>query len=109
MLARFNSAAFLTAGQLAVAANAVIEVRREDTSALAAIFSDEAGTVPITNPSAFADSSGRFSFTAAGIARGYSIEVTSGAENFTLHNVAIGTMAQRDDGFSSSSHYLAHH
>jgi hypothetical protein len=95
-LAVFNSAAFLTAGQLAVAANAVIEIRREDTSALASIFSNEAGTAAITNPSAFADSSGRFTFYAAGIQRGYSVLVTSGAESFTLHNVAIGTTGQID-------------
>jgi len=97
-LAVFNSAAFLTASQLAVAGGATIEVRREDTSALASIFSNEAGTAAITNPSAFADSSGRFSFYAAGIARGYSVLVTSGAESFTLRNVAIGTLAQLDAG-----------
>lgn len=95
-LAAFNSAAFLTTGQLAVAANATIEVRREDTSALASIFSDEAGTTPITNPSAFADSSGRFTFYAAGIRRGYSILVTKGAESFTLDNVSIGSAGMLD-------------
>jgi len=95
-LAVFNSAAFLTVSQLAVAGGATIEVRREDTGALAAIYSDEAGAALIANPSAFADSSGRFTFYAAGIARGYSILVTSGAESFTLRNVAIGTLAQQD-------------
>jgi hypothetical protein len=62
-------------------------VRRESDSGLAAIFSDAAGTTPITNPSAFADSVGRFTFYAAGISEGYSVLVTKGAESFTLHNV----------------------
>ena len=95
-LAVFNSAAFLSAAGLAIAANATIEVRRESDSALAAIFSNEAGTVPITNPSAFADAEGRFAFYAAGIGSGYSVKLTKGAETFTLRNVAIGTAAQFD-------------
>ena len=95
-LAVFNSAAFLSAAGLAIAASATVEVRREDTSALASIFSDEAGTTPITNPSAFADTEGRFAFYAAGIEHGYSVNIIKGAENFTIHNVAIGTAAQFD-------------
>lgn len=95
-LAVYNSAAFETASGVAVAANATVEVRRESDSGLAAIYSDNAGANPITNPSAFADASGRFTFYAAGSPGGYSIEVTSGAENFTLRDVAIGTAAQYD-------------
>lgn len=89
MLGVFNSAAFLTSGQLAVAAGATITVRRESDSGLAAIYSDRAGSSAITNPSAFADPSGRFVFYAAQIEEGYSIEVTSGAENYMIRNVQV--------------------
>lgn len=95
-LAVFNSASFISAAGLAVAAGATIEVRRESDGLLASIFSDAAGAVPITNPSAFADASGRFTFYAAGILGGYSVKVTKGAENFTIHNVAIGVLGQLD-------------
>lgn len=98
-LACFNSASFVTTSGLGISVSPTVEVRREDTSALASIFSDEAGTTPITNPSAFADSVGRFKFYAAGLARGYSILVTKGAESFTLRNVAIGTAGQMDAGY----------
>lgn len=91
-----NSAAFLTASQLAVAANATVEVRRESDSALASIFSDRAGTIPITNPSAFADASGRFKLYTVASAGGFSIQVTSGAESFTIRNVPIGTGQEFD-------------
>lgn len=91
-----NAAGFLTAGQLAVAANATIEVRRESDSGLASIFSNRAGTTPITNPSAFADASGRFSFYAAASQGGFSILVTKGAESFTLRNVPLGTGQEFD-------------
>jgi len=97
MLAVFNSAAFTNASGVAnIPANATVEVRREDTAALASIYSDEAGTALIANPSAFADSNGRFTFYAAGIARGYSVKVTKDAFTYTLHNVAIGTAGQID-------------
>lgn len=94
-LAVFSSTALTSAG--VVANGADVEVRREDTGALASIYSDEAGTTPITNPAvAFTDSNGRFSFYAAGIDRGYSVKVTKSADTFTLHNVAIGTAGQLD-------------
>jgi hypothetical protein len=95
-LACFNSASFVTSSGLGISVSPTIEVRRESDSALAAIYSDEAGTTPITNPSAFADTVGRFKFYAAGLARGYSILVTKGAESFTLRNVGIGTAGQLD-------------
>lgn len=97
-LAVYNSAAFKTASGLALAPNATVEVRRESDSGLAGLFSDEAGTIGITNPSAFADSEGRFAFYVVSSIGGYSIKVTSGAENYTLNNVAIGTSAQYDVG-----------
>jgi len=97
MLAIFNGVALNLSGSTPVIApNAVIEVRREDTAALAAIYSDEAGATPITNPSDFVDAEGRFTFYAAGLDRGYSVKVTDGASIYTLHNVAIGTAGQRD-------------
>lgn len=95
-LAGYNSAAFTTSSGIAVAAGAAIEVRRESDGALATIYSDEAGTTGIAQPGFVADSNGRFTFYAAGIASGYSVKVTSGADTYTLHNVAIGTAGQRD-------------
>jgi len=90
-----NSANF-TNPPLAVGASATIEVRRESDSGLAAIYSDRAGTTPITNPSAFADSFGRFTFYAAASPGGFSILVTSGAQSYTLRNVPIGTAQEMD-------------
>lgn len=100
MLAIYNSAAFQTAAGVAVSAGAYIEVRREDTGALATIWQDEAGTVPQINGGAnyAADAQGRFAFYAAGLARGYSVKATDPvtAETHTVHNQAIGTAAQYD-------------
>jgi hypothetical protein len=94
-LAIFSSTALTSTG--VVANGADVEVRLESSGALAAIWSNEAGTVPIANPAvAFTDSNGRFSFYAAGADRGYSVKVTKGADTFTLHNVAIGTAGQLD-------------
>lgn len=96
-LAIYNSAAFTNASGVAVAPNADVEVRRMDTGALATLWSDEAGTVPLANPAtALADANGRFQFYAAGIDRGYSVKVTKGADTYTLPNQAIGTAAQLD-------------
>lgn len=78
-------------------ASADVEVRREDTGALASIWSDEDGTVALANPSlAFTDANGRFQFYVAGLARGYSVKVTKAADTYTLHNQAIGIAAQFD-------------
>lgn len=93
----YNGVAAKPSGETLVRAPAaVIEVRREDTGALAAIFSNEAGTTPITNPSAFADANGNFRFYAAGLERGYRVTVTDGAFSLTLNNQAVGTKAQLD-------------
>lgn len=98
MLAIYSGVAFTVSGVTpSVAANATVEVRREDTGALASIFSDEAGTTPITNPSAFADANGRFSFYAEGLERGYRIDVTKDAFSYSLRNQAVGTAAQVDE------------
>lgn len=96
MLARFNSASFLTAGQLAVAGGATIEVRRESDNGLAAIFSDVSGASPLSNPFA-ADDEGRFSFCAAGIALGYKITVTKGGSTQILRHQALGNAQYLDE------------
>lgn len=95
-LAIFESVAYLTPGVAATSAD--VEVRVESTGALAAIWSDEAGTATIANPAtAFTDpTDGSFKFYAAGSDRGYSIKVTKGAATKTFHNVAIGTAGQLD-------------
>ena len=97
MLAIFTGIAVKeSGGNLVLAPNAVIEVRRKDTGRSPSIFSDEAGTTPITNPSDFTAATGKFEFYAAGLERGYTITGTDGALIFTLNNVAIGTAAQFD-------------
>lgn len=95
-LAVFNSASFVTTSGLGLSVNPTIEVRLESDNSLAAIFTDAGGGTPITNPSAFGDSVGRFSFAVAGSVGGYKITVTKGAESFTLRGVAIGTAGQYD-------------
>lgn len=97
MLGVCNGIAYNLSGSTPqIAPNAVIEVRREDNGALASIFSDEAGTTPITNPSDFTGANGIFTFYAVGISRGYSVKVTDGAASYTLHNVPVGTAGQID-------------
>jgi hypothetical protein len=95
IMASYSSVAFSTASGLAVAGGATVSVRKESDGALAAIYSDSAGSGPLANPTT-ADSDGRFEFYAAGIQEGYEITVTDGAESYTLHNVAIGNAAQLD-------------
>jgi len=95
-LAPFKGAAIKPSGGFLIAAPAAtIEVRRKDTGALAAIYSDEAGTAPITNPSAFADANGNFIFYAAGLERGYIVTVTDGAFTLAVH-IMLGTAGQFD-------------
>lgn len=93
----FTSAAFTSASGVAIAASATVEVRREDTNGLASIFQDSAGGTPESNPFT-ADSAGRFTFYAAGLADGYKVTVTKGSETFALRNVAIGTAGYLDAG-----------
>lgn len=96
-LAPINGFAFKLSGETVVRApSASIEVRREDTGALASIYSDEAGTTPIANPSAFADSNGRFRFYAAGLVRGYRIDITDGGFSASYRNVPVGTAGMQD-------------
>jgi hypothetical protein len=95
----FHSAAFSTLSGLAVSPLAVIAVRRESDSALATIYSDRAGTTPISQPGFVADSEGRFVFYAAGLAEGYMVTVSDAGSpggSHTLRNVPIGTAQERD-------------
>jgi hypothetical protein len=87
----YNGVAFFPS-PLAVAAAATIEVRRESDSGLESIFEDREGATPLTNPSAFADSSGRFQFFAAGDPQGYSVKVTSGAFTYTLRYQEVSVL-----------------
>jgi hypothetical protein len=100
MLAPYSSAAFTNASGLAVAANAAIEVRLDGPGggAIAAIFSDEEGANPITQPGFQADANGRFNFYAVGRMGGYRIKVTKDAFEYELRHVPIGTA-----GFLDSS------
>ena len=95
-LGSYDSAAFTTAAGVAVAATADVEVRRESDGALASIFSDRAGATPIAQPGFQADATGRFIFYAAGIADGYQVKVTKGAETHTARYQATGTAREYD-------------
>jgi hypothetical protein len=97
VLAGYTSAAFTTTSGVAVAALASVEVRREDTNALASIWSDEAGLSVLANPFS-ADSSGRFAFYAAGLRRGFKVTVTpfGGGTPVVLRNQAVGIAGQLD-------------
>lgn len=95
MLAIYSSAAFTNTSGVAVAASASVEVRREDTGALASIFSDVDGLNALANPFN-ADANGRFSLYAAGLSLGYKITVTKDAVSHVLRHQAIGTAAQID-------------
>lgn len=108
MLAIYTGTAIIVSGSgnLIPASGATIEVRREDTGALASIYSDSGGTTPITNPSAFADSSGRFAFYADGIEQGYQITVTKDASSYVLRHQPIGTGAQMDHGEVPGAFFL---
>jgi len=93
-LAIYTSAAWLANGGLQVADNATIEVRRESDGALASIFSDREGSVPITNPSAFGDAFGRFEFFVSGGA--YRVRVSQDGQEYTLRYQAIGRAQEFD-------------
>jgi hypothetical protein len=96
MMASYTSAAFTNvAGVANVAASASIEVRREDTGALAAIFADRDGAAPLGNPF-LADAGGRFQFFAAGIKKGYQVKATKDAFVITVHDQAVGLAGQLD-------------
>jgi hypothetical protein len=94
----YTSASFLnTAGIANISASSSVEVRRESDNGIATIYSDVNGATPLANPFT-ADVDGQFSFYAAGLARGYKVTVTKGANVRVLRNVQIGTAAEFDIG-----------
>jgi hypothetical protein len=90
-LARFDSVAQDELGN--VLASPTVEVRLEATSALAALYSDRDGAVPITNPFT-GGVDGSISFHVVGGA--YRIDANSGLDTKTLRYVPIGTAAEYD-------------
>lgn len=96
MLAIYTSISFSTVSGLALAPGATIEVRREDTNAIATIYSDEAGTTPKANPFTSDLTTGAFSFYAEGLKRGYKVKSTFGAEVIEVRNQPVGNAAQVD-------------
>ncbi|MCH8172656.1 MAG: hypothetical protein IIA70_05020 [Proteobacteria bacterium] len=104
----YSSTAFtLTGVDVKVAANASIEVRREDTGALASIFSDRAGGAGLANPFT-ADGEGRFNFYAAGLAEGYQVKVTKDAESLTLNNQPVGLLQELDASAAINQNIVVH-
>lgn len=108
-LARYNGTAFVvTNGSPVVAPLASVAVRREDTGALASLFSDRDGLVGLSNPLT-ADSEGRFSFHAAGLEDGYRVTATEAAspgQSLTLRYVPVGTFAELDNPFTTKGDLL---
>lgn len=98
-LAIYNGTALALSGSnLVLSPLAAVTVRREDTGALASIFSDRAGAAGLSNPMT-ADAYGRFTFHAAGIADGYRVTVTEAASpglEYTLRYQAVGLAAELD-------------
>ncbi|MDB2384197.1 collagen-like protein [bacterium] len=90
-LARFERDFTDSAGNL-IAAAGTVTVRREDSSQLAAVYSDRDGTSALGNP--FSVSDGSVAFHAVG--GSYRIEFVSGSETRTLRYVALGTAAEQD-------------
>lgn len=97
MLGKCTRAAMnVSGGYLTPVVSPTVEVRREDTSGLASLFSDVNGTLPITNPfTAAAD--GTFTFYADGLALGYRITVTKDAFSSVERHVPIGSAQYQDD------------
>lgn len=96
----------LSGSNLVIAPLASVAVRLESSGALATIYSDRAGAVPITNPMT-ADAFGRFSFYAAGTV--YRITVTeagSPGTELTLRYQAVGTFAELDNPFTAAGDLL---
>jgi hypothetical protein len=95
----YNGVAFTrSSGRIDIAPLASVEVRREDSGALAAIFSDRAGLTPLGNPLT-AGSDGMYAFYAAGIEQGYRITATavgSPTETGILRNQPVGTAREYD-------------
>lgn len=74
--------------------NASVEVRRESDNALASIYSDRAGAVAVVGSTVFTDSTGYFSFFAAG--GRYKLTIRYGDVLKIMRYVAIGTAQEGD-------------
>ena len=92
----YNSSTFTTSTGVQVGALAAITVRREDNNALATLYADADGTLPLTNPFA-ADSLGRFFFFADGLSRGYNVTAVCNGETTTARYQALGNLRYLDD------------
>src|SRR5690606_15854429 len=73
--------------------NAQVEVRLESSGALAAIYADRDGNIPLDNPFN-ADENGFARFYAAGGA--YKITASLGSFSQTFRHVAIGLLGEQD-------------
>ena len=104
----FNSVAFATASGVAVAPLATVAVVKESDGLAATLYADAQGATQ--KASSFqADSAGRFSFYAAGIALGYKVTVTSSEGSVELRNVPVGTAMYLDESaFVSDATLQAH-
>ena len=104
----FNSVAFATASGVAVEPLATVEVVKESDGLAATLYADAQGATQ--KASSFqADSAGRFSFYAAGIALGYKVTVTGSEGSVVLRNVPVGTAMYLDESaFLSAATLQAH-
>lgn len=98
-LARYEGVAFGISGSSVVLAPlASVAVRREDTGALASLFSDRDGLVGIANP-VTADAYGRWGFYSAATTDGLRITVTEAASpglEYTMRHQKNGTLGELD-------------
>jgi len=92
-LARFQSMAQDNLGNVIV--SPTVEVRRESDNALAALFSNRAGTTSLSNPFT-GDADGLVAFHVAGGA--YKVTVTKGGNSREFRYVGIGTNSEYDVG-----------
>lgn len=105
----YTAAAFTEGAGVEVAIGASVEVRREDTGALADLFTTRTGLVSdLINPFSV-DTAGRFEFYAAGIAGGYRITVTQGGSQHVLRHQAVGTAAELDIEELDTRYAIAQH
>ena len=80
------------AGGIASSVNVSVEVRNEETSALATLYSNRAGTTPISNPITVTD--GKLDYYVVGGA--YKEAMTGVGVSRTLRYVGIGTASEAD-------------
>lgn len=106
-LARFHGVATAVGDDgesVVIAPYASVAVRREDTGALASLFSDRDGLVATANPIT-ADEFGRFAFHVAGLVGGYRITVTeagSPGTEYVFRYVPMGSLAELDNPLTTT-------